>query len=215
MKKTINIFVSILLLAVSATSQASGDAEAGQAKSATCMACHGLAGNSTIPNYPKLAGQGEGYILKQLQEFKSGVRDNAIMAGLASLLSEQDMLDIAAYYSIQTISENSAKADEKKIELARKIYLGGKKDTQTTACIACHGPKGLGIPSAKFPALSAQHAEYIVSQLKAFRQYSINEQTGSDEVARDNDYEGMMRNVAQGLTTVEIEALSEYIAGLH
>ena len=215
MKKTINIFVSILLLAVSTTSLASGDAEAGQAKSATCMACHGLAGNSTIPNYPKLAGQGEGYILKQLQEFKSGVRDNAIMAGVVSLLSEQDMIDIAAYYSIQTISENSAKADEKTIELARKIYLGGKKDTQTTACIACHGPKGLGIPSAKFPALSAQHAEYIVSQLKAFRQYSINEQTGSDEVARDNDYEGMMRNVAKGLTTVEIEALAEYVAGLH
>ena len=215
MKKTINIFVSILLLAVSATSLASGDAEAGQAKSATCMAGHGLAGNSTIPNYPKLAGQGEGYILKQLQEFKSGVRDNAIMAGVVSLLSEQDMIDIAAYYSIQTISENSAKADEETIELARKIYLGGKKDTQTTACIACHGPKGLGIPSAKFPALSAQHADYIASQLKAFRQYSINEQTGSDEVARDNDYEGMMRNVAKGLTTVEIEALAEYIAGLH
>ena len=215
MKKTINIFVSILLLAVSTTSLASGDAEAGQAKSATCMACHGLAGNSTIPNYPKLAGQGEGYILKQLQEFKSGVRDNAIMAGVVSLLSEQDMIDIAAYYSIQTISENSAKADEETIELARKIYLGGKKDTQTTACIACHGPKGLGIPSAKFPALSAQHAEYIALQLKAFRQYSINEQTGSDEVARDNDYEGMMRNVAKGLTTVEIEALAQYIAGLH
>ena len=215
MKKTINIFVSILLLAVSTTSLASGDAEAVQAKSATCMGCHGLAGNSTIPNYPKLAGQGEGYILKQLQEFKSGVRDNAIMAGVVSLLSEQDMIDIAAYYSIQTISENSAKAVEETIELARKIYLGGKKDTQTTACIACHGPKGLGIPSAKFPALSAQHADYIASQLKAFRQYSINEQTGSDEVARDNDYEGMMRNVAKGLTTVEIEALAEYIAGLN
>ena len=215
MKKTIIIFVSIVLATLSAISLASGDAEAGQAKSAPCMACHGLAGNSTIPIYPKLAGQGEGYIIKQLQEFKSGARENAIMAGIASLLSEQDMLDIAAYYSTQTISENSAKADEKTIELARKIYLGGKKDTQTSACIACHGPKGLGIPSAKFPALSAQHAEYIALQLKAFRQYSINEQTGSDDLARDNDYEGMMRNVAKGLTTVEIEALAEYIAGLH
>ena len=215
MKKSIIIFVSIVLATLSATSLASGNAEAGQAKSATCMGCHGLAGNSTMPNFPKLAGQGEGYILKQLQEFKSGARDNAIMGGVASLLSEQDMMDIAAYYSIQTISENSAKADEKTIELARKIYLGGKKDTKTTACIARHGPKGLGIPSAKFPALSAQHAEYIAVQLKAFRQYSINEQTGSDEVARDNDYEGMMRNVAKGLTTIEIEALAEYIAGLH
>ena len=215
MKKAVIIFVSIVLAALSTTSLASGNSEAGQAKSATCMGCHGLAGNSTMPNFPKLAGQGEGYILKQLQEFKSGARDNAIMTGVASLLSEQDMMDIAAYYSIQTISENSAKADEKTIELARKIYLGGKKDTQTTACIACHGPKGLGIPSAKFPALSAQHAEYIALQLKAFRQYSINEQTGSEDLARDNDYEGMMRSVAKGLTTVEIEALAEYIAGLH
>ena len=113
MRKTIIIFLSIVLATLSATTLASGDAEAGQAKSATCMGCHGLAGNSTIPNFPKLAGQGEGYILKQLQEFKSGVRENAIMAGVASLLSEQDMKDIAAYYSIQTISENSAKADEK------------------------------------------------------------------------------------------------------
>ena len=215
MKKTIIFFLSIVLAALNANSLASGDAEAGQAKSATCMGCHGLAGNSTIPNFPKLAGQGEGYILKQLQEFKSGERDNAIMAGVVSLLSEQDMMDIAAYYSIQTISENSAKADEETIELARKIYVGGKKDTQTTACIACHGPRGLGIPSAKFPALSSQHAEYTASQLKAFRQYSINEQTGSDDLARDNDYEGMMRNVAKGLTTLEIEALAEYIAGLH
>jgi len=153
--------------------------------------------------------------LKQLQEFKSGARNNAIMAGVVAILSEQDMMDIAAYYSTQTISENSAKANEETIELGRKIYLGGKKDTQTTACIACHGPKGLGIPSAKFPALGAQHAEYTVSQLKAYRQYSINEQTGSDDLARDNDYEGMMRNVARGLTTVEIEALAQYIAGLH
>jgi len=215
MKKTVIIFVSIVLATLSANTLASGDAEAGQTKSATCMGCHGLAGNSTMPNFPKLAGQGEGYILKQLQEFKSGARNNAIMAGVVAILSEQDMMDIAAYYSTQTISENSAKANEETIELGRKIYLGGKKDTQTTACIACHGPKGLGIPSAKFPALGAQHAEYTVSQLKAYRQYSINEQTGSDDLARDNDYEGMMRNVARGLTTVEIEALAQYIAGLH
>ena len=134
------------------------------------------------------------------------------MAGVASLLSEQDMMDIAAYYSIQTISENSAKGDAEAIELGRKIYIGGKMDTQTSACIACHGPKGLGIPTAGFPSLSAQHAGYIAVQLKAFRQYSINEQTGSDDVSRTNE---MMVNVAKGLTTVEIEALAQYIAGLH
>ena len=212
MKKTIIILATVLLASFSSSIIAAGDAEAGQTKSATCMGCHGLAGNSEIASFPKLAGQGEAYLLKQLQNFKSGERNNAIMAGVASLLSEQDMMDIAAYYSIQTISENSAKGDAKTIELGRKIYVGGKMDTQTTACIACHGPKGLGIPTAGFPSLSAQHADYIAVQLKAFRQYSINEQTGSDDVSRANE---MMVNVAKGLTTVEIEALAQYIAGLH
>jgi cytochrome c553 len=176
------------------------------------MGCHGLAGNSTIPNFPKLAGQGEAYILKQLQYFKSGERENAMMAGVASMLSDQDMEDIAAYYSIQTISENSAKGSEEMIELGRKIYVGGKMDTQTTACIACHGAKGKGIPTAGFPAVAAQHADYTASQLKAFRQYSINVQTGSEGVERVN---AMMNNVAMGLTNEEIDALSQYIAGLH
>ena len=212
MKKTIIILATVLLASFSSSIIAAGDAEAGQTKSATCMGCHGLAGNSEIASFPKLAGQGEAYLLKQLQNFKSGERNNAIMAGVASLLSEQDMMDIVAYYSIQTISENSAKGDAKTIELGRKIYVGGKMDTQTTACIACHGPKGLGIPTAGFPSLSAQHADYIAVQLKAFRQYSINEQTGSDDVSRTNE---MMVNVAKGLTTVEIEALAQYIAGLH
>jgi cytochrome c553 len=212
MKKTIIILATVLLASFSSSIIAAGDTEAGQTKSATCMGCHGLAGNSEIASFPKLAGQGEAYLLKQLQNFKSGERNNAIMAGVASLLSEQDMMDIAAYYSIQTISENSAKGDAKTIELGRKIYVGGKMDTQTTACIACHGPKGLGIPTAGFPSLSAQHADYIAVQLKAFRQYSINEQTGSVDVSRTNE---MMVNVAKGLTTVEIEALAQYIAGLH
>ena len=212
MKKTIIILATVLFASLSSSIIAAGDPEAGQTKSATCMGCHGLAGNSTIATFPKLAGQGEVYLLKQLQNFKSGERNNAIMAGVASLLSEQDMMDIAAYYSIQTISENSAKGDAETIELGRKIYVGGKMDTQTTACIACHGPKGLGIPTAGFPALSAQHADYTALQLKAFRQYSINEQTGSDDVSRTNE---MMVNVAKGLTTVEIEALAQYIAGLH
>ena len=211
MKKIVIILAS-LLVTLSNPIIAAGDAEAGQAKSATCMGCHGLGGNSTIPDFPKLAGQGQAYLVKQLQHFKSGERNNAMMAGVASLLSDQDIEDIAAYYSIQIISENSAKGSEEKIELGRKIYVGGKMDTQTTACIACHGPKGEGIPTAGFPALSAQHAQYTASQLKAFRQYSINKQTDSDGVQRVNE---MMNNVAKGLTNEEIDALSEYIAGLH
>ena len=212
MKKTIIILASILITSLTNPILAAGDAEAGQAKSATCMGCHGLAGNSTISNFPKLAGQGKAYIVKQLQYFKSGERGNAMMAGVALSLSDQDMEDVAAYYSIQTISENSAKGSEEMIELGRKIYVGGKMDTQTTACIACHGPKGKGIPTAGFPAVAAQHADYTASQLKAFRQYSINQQTDSDGVERVNE---MMNNVAMGLTNEEIDALSQYIAGLH
>jgi len=212
MKKIVIILASILITSLSNPILAVGDAEAGQAKSATCMGCHGLAGNSTIPNFPKLAGQGKAYIVKQLQYFKSGERGNAMMAGVALSLSDQDMEDVAAYYSIQTISENSAKGSEEMIELGRKIYVGGKMDTQTTACIACHGPKGKGIPTAGFPAVAAQHADYTASQLKAFRQYSINQQTDSDGVERVNE---MMNNVAMGLTNEEIDALSQYIAGLH
>ena len=212
MKKIVIILASILITSLTNPILAAGDAEAGQAKSATCMGCHGLAGNSTIPNFPKLAGQGKAYIVKQLQYFKSGERGNAMMAGVALSLSDQDMEDVAAYYSIQTISENSAKGSEEMIELGRKIYVGGKMDTQTTACIACHGPKGKGIPTAGFPAVAAQHADYTASQLKAFRQYSINQQTDSDGVERVNE---MMNNVAMGLTNEEIDALSQYIAGLH
>ena len=212
MKKIVIILASILITSLSNPILAVGDAEAGQAKSATCMGCHGLAGNSTIPNFPKLAGQSEAYIVKQLQYFKSGERGNAMMAGVALSLSDQDMEDVAAYYSIQTISENSAKGSEEMIELGRKIYVGGKMDTQTTACIACHGPKGKGIPTAGFPSVAAQHADYTSSQLKAFRQYSINQQTDSDGVERVNE---MMNNVAMGLTNEEIDALSQYIAGLH
>ena len=207
--------MSIIFAAFSSVSFASGDAEAGQAKAAVCMGCHGADGNSLMAMYPKIAGQGEGYLIKQLQDFKSGARPSAMMAGFVAALSEEDMSDLAAHFSSQTISENTAKADAQTIELGRKIYVGGKKDSQTMACIACHGPKGLGIPSANFPAVAAQYAEYTTQQLIAFRQSSINLQTGSSDLARDNDYEGMMRNVAKSLTNVEIEALAQYIAGLH
>ncbi len=214
MKKTV-ILMSIIFAAFSSVSFASGDAEAGQAKAAVCMGCHGADGNSLMAMYPKIAGQGEGYLIKQLQDFKSGARPSAMMAGFVATLSEDDMSDLAAHFSSQTVSENTAKADAETIELGRKIYVGGKKDTQTMACIACHGPKGLGIPSANFPAVGAQYAEYTTQQLIAFRQSSINLQTGSSDLARENDYEGMMRNVAKSLTNVEIEALAQYIAGLH
>ena len=214
MKKTI-LLLSLVLTTFSSLSLAEGNVEAGKDLSAMCAGCHGADGNSVMSNFPKLAGQGESYLFKQLQDFKSGVRQDGIMAGVVAMLSEQDMMNLAAYFASQTITKNTAKADAAVIEIARKIYLGGKKDTGTTACIACHGPKGKGIPSANFPAISGQHADYTATQLKAFRQFALNLQTGESKHERANDYEGMMRSVAKGLTTIEIDALAQYIAGLH
>lgn len=208
-----NKLILILFIAFPTIINASGDASLGEKKSQACLGCHGVQGNSIIPGFPKLAGQGYGYLIKQMQDFKSGDRLDAVMAGQVAVLSEKDIEDISAYYSSQTISAGLAKNDAD-IELGQKIYRGGKKEDEVTACIACHGPKGSGIPSARFPALASQHSQYLVKQLQAFRQYSINKQTGASAPSRSNDYEGMMTDFSKSLTNVEIEAVSQYIAGL-
>tara|TARA_B100000959_G_scaffold260606_1_gene297297 strand:- start:302 stop:934 length:633 start_codon:yes stop_codon:yes gene_type:complete len=204
----------IFIFVFSTALNASGDSSIGEKKSMACAGCHGPNGNSLMPNFPKLAGQGEGYLVKQLKDYKSGARFDPIMAGQVAALSDQDMEDIATYFSTQKITQGFAKKGAN-IELGEKIYRGGKKEGEVAACIACHGPEGLGVPSAKFPALASQHSMYLVKQINAFRQFSLNSQTGSTTASRSNDYEGMMTGLAKGLTNVEIEAVSEYIAGLH
>lgn len=213
MNKLALVFSAALAL-VSTHTLAAGDVALGQVKAATCIGCHGVNGNSMVPSFPKLAGQSEAYLLKQLREFKTSDRIDAMMAGMVAPLTDADMQNIAAYYSAQAVTPGSAKKSAN-IALGEKIYRGGKKDTGVTACIACHGPKGKGIPAAGFPALSAQHATYVAKQLKLFRQDSINAQTGATEPSRANDYEGMMINFTKSLTNAEIDAVSEYIAGLH
>jgi len=126
MKKTI-LLLSLVLTTFSSFSLAEGDAKAGKDLSAMCAGCHGADGNSVMFNFPKLAGQGESYLFKQLQDFKSGLRQDGAMAGVVAMLSEEDMMNLAAYFASQTITENTAKADAAVIEIARKIYLGGKK----------------------------------------------------------------------------------------
>jgi cytochrome c553 len=213
MNKLVLIFTAVLALASTHT-LAAGDAALGQAKAATCIGCHGVNGNSVVPSFPKLAGQSEGYLLKQLQDFKSGARVDGMMAGIVAPLTDADMANLAAYYATQTVSQGVAKKDAN-IALGEKIYRGGKKETSVTACIACHGPQGSGIPAAGFPALSSQHSAYVSKQLKLFRQDSINAQTGVSNPSRANDFEGMMINFTKSLTNAEIDAVSEYIAGLH
>lgn len=189
--------------------QAQGDAEAGKAKSLVCAACHGTDGNSAININPKLAGQHEGYLLKQLQEFKLASqtggkegRNNAIMNGQAALLSDQDMLDLAAYFSGQTLQVGSAPEDV--IAQGEALYRGGDAERGITACIACHGPAGNGMNLAGFPVIGGQHAAYTKSQLEMFR-----------SGGRNNDLNGMMRGIAGKLTDEDISILSQYLEGLN
>jgi cytochrome c553 len=166
---------------------------------AVCAACHGADGNSAVTVNPKLAQQHPEYLVKQLQEFKSGKRANAIMMGMSAALSEQDMKNIAAWLATQTAKKGFAK-DPDLVKLGERIYRGGIADRQIAACTGCHTPTGAGMPS-QYPRLAGQHADYAVAQLTAFR----------DGVRKNNT---QMSQVAAKLNDREIKAVSEYIAGL-
>ncbi len=212
MNKLALIFTAAFIL-ISTQSFAVGDATKGKAKSVTCIACHGVDGNALASTFPKLAGQNEGYLLKQLKEFKSSSRVDSVMTGMVASLTGADMENLATYYASQKVSKG-VPATGATFALGQKIYRGGKKAIDVTACIACHGPTGKGIPSAGFPALASQHAPYVSKQLKLFRQHSINLQTGENKPSRTNDYEGMMINFTKNLTNKEIDAVAAYISGL-
>lgn len=213
MNKLALIFTTILVL-ISIQSFAGGDVAKGKAKSVTCIGCHGVDGNSLVPSFPKIAGQNEDYLLKELKDFKTGVRIDSVMLGIVAPLTDTDIANLAAYYASQKVSRGMVNPSSD-IALGQEIYRGGKKSTGVTACIACHGPRGKGIPSAGFPALAAQHAMYTAKQLRLFRQYSINAQTGESKPSRANDYEGMMINFTKSLTNKEIDAVSAYISSLY
>lgn len=202
-----NRFVFATLLSFSAAlvalpAGAAGDAAAGKAKAAACASCHGADGNSANPEWPKLAGQHDKYLAKQLANFKAGERSNPMMSPMAAPLSDQDMADIAAYFAGQT--QNGGKADPALVDAGEKLYRGGNATSGVAACMACHGPNGMGNPQANFPRLSGQHAAYTVNQLKAFR-------AGQ----RTNDAGKMMQNIAARMTDDEMKAVASYIEGLH
>ena len=166
---------------------------------AACSSCHGADGNSGSPAYPKLAQQHPDYLVKQLQEFKSGKRANAIMSGMAAGLSEADMKNVSAWLGSKSAKPNFAKEKEL-VVLGERIYRGGIADRQIAACAGCHTPTGAGIPS-QYPRLSGQHADYSVTQLTGFR----------DGVRKNS---AQMMGVASKLNDREIKAVSDYIAGL-
>ena len=183
-----------------------GDAAAGKGQTVVCSACHGADGNSMAP-FPKLAGQGEKYLLKQLNNIQDDVRKVPSMAGLLDGMTEQDLADIAAYYSVQT--STGGQTNPELLELGAQIYRSGVADRNVAACIACHSPTGQGNGPAGFPALGGQHAQYIADQLRAYRKGY------EDPEGRTNDGEAkIMRTNASRLSDNDIEAVSSYIAGL-
>jgi cytochrome c553 len=199
--KKILLTLSFSALVLSAPLYAAGDAAAGKAKSATCVACHGMDGNSAAPNFPKIAGQHEGYLYKQLMDFKTGKRVDPTMAGMVAALSKKDMRDLAAYYAGQTGSKGTTAEDQ--LALGQVIYRSGNATTGVSACAACHSPTGAGNPQANFPQLSGQHATYTESQLQQFAKGT-----------RANDAGSMMRVIARKMSDAEMKAVSEYIQGL-
>lgn len=193
-----------------------GDPVAGQTKAGACAACHGVDGNSADPQYPKIAGQHEQYIWRQLKLFKSGERANPIMAGMAAPLTEQDMRDIGAYYSTQKVIAGLAdesiiaegpNAGKKFYQVGEKIYRAGNPKTGVPACMACHGPTGAGMPGPTYPALGGQHAAYTTLTLNTFHQ---GQAWGTGKNANT-----IMPEVAKNLTDQEIQSLATYLQGLH
>lgn len=185
------------------SAEAAGDPAKVQAiANQICAACHGFDGNSPLAANPSLAGQHTDYLLKQLTEFKSGARNNPVMAAIVANLSAADMHDLADYYGSLIPKQMSAK-NEALVVQGRRLFRGGNPTNGTAACAGCHSPNGAGIP-AQYPRLASQHAEYVAAQLKAFR--------AGD---RANDSNQMMRATAAKLTDMEIAALAEYISGLH
>lgn len=174
---------------------AKGAASYGQ----VCVACHAADGNSTIAENPKLAQQHPEYLVKQLQEFKAGKRENAVMLGFASALSDEDMRNIAFWLATQKATPGFA-TNKDTVRLGERIYRGGIADRQIAACAGCHSPNGAGIP-AQYPRLAGQHATYTEAQLKAFR-----------DGARHNN--AQMTGVAAKMNDREIKAVADYIAGL-
>lgn len=204
------IALACVLIAPQALSQSQqeadepqGSVEAGRAKSITCAACHGADGNSVAPDWPSLAGQHPRYIVRQLQAFKSGERQDVSMTAFAMMLSDEDMRDLAAYFSAQKPAPKGA--DPAAVSLGQQIYRGGLPERGIAACIACHGPTGRGNPLAAYPSISGQHAAYVTKTLNAYK---------SGERRSDTDLNQMMRNVAQMLLDDEIAALASYLQGL-
>jgi len=186
---------------------AKGDPEKGKEKSQVCQGCHGADGNSYGPEWPNLAEQHTSYLTKQIHNFQKGERKNETMNSMVAGLSEQDIKDIAAYFSKQSLtpqpSQSDAQQNSELIKTGRKIYKGGNRYSGVPACAGCHGPNAVGNGPAAFPHLAGQKPTYLIKTLKDFK-----------SGARANDPNEIMRNIAAKLTLSEIKAVASYVATL-
>lgn len=215
MKKLIKQVVVILGLVALSQLTLAADAKNGESLVAVCGACHGADGNSPAPNFPKLAGVGEKYLLKQMKDIQSGARNVPEMTGLLTAMSDVELADIAAYFDAQAMQLSGSRKDAEvqlgtgvkvnSLALGEKTFRGGNLETKVPACTGCHSPSGTGNEPAGFPRLGGQHATYVEKQLKDFR-------AGNRTNDGDNQ---IMRQVSAQLSDAEILALANYIAGLH
>ena len=205
MSRQFAIFAVCVLLSGNAPGQilVDGSADSGKSKSITCSACHGADGNSVNPVWPSIAGQHPNYIVQQLQAFKSGTRTEPLMLGQAMMLSDQDMRDLAVYFSMQQTATKVI-ADPATLDHGQRLYRGGNRENQTPACIACHGPNGRGNPAASYPSLKGQYAAYIAKQLRDF----------ASGARRSDGSRRIMRDIASKLSEEDIVAVSSYVQGL-
>lgn len=201
---------------VDAKPATAGDAKAGQGKAGACAACHGVDGNSADPVNPKLAGQHESFIWRQLKLFKSGQRENPIMLGMAAPLSEQDMRDIGAYFATQKALSGVADdtpiatgpyAGKKFYQVGESLFRAGKPKAGVPACMACHGPTGRGNPGPAYPSLGGQHSSYTAARLQFFRDGGV--------WGKEAEANTVMSAIARNLSDEEIQGLATYVQGLH
>jgi cytochrome c553 len=209
MKKLVVLFSLTLgwtSIGFAATANPIGDAAAGKGTSVACGACHGADGNAAAP-FPKLAGQGEKYLFKQLRDIRDGLRAVPTMVGQLDNKTDQDLADIAAYFASQ--QRSGGQTDPQLQELGAKIFRAGVASRKVPACLACHSPTGKGNAPAGFPSLAGQNAQYVADQLRAYRKGY------EDPAGRTNDGDTMiMRTAAFGLSDKQIEAVSSYVAVL-
>ncbi|WP_189466857.1 c-type cytochrome [Litchfieldella qijiaojingensis] len=187
-----------------AHAQMEGDPAAGREKAQTCAACHGQQGISPSGTFPNLAGQQASYLAKQIMDIRDGERNVPQMAGQVDDFSDQDAWDVAAFFSQQDPNLGQANPDEELVEHGRELYRAGDMAKGIPACAACHTPTGEGIGTAVYPALSGQHREYVVSTLQAF---------ASGE--RSNDPNAIMQDIAAKMSDTDMEAVANYVFGLH